>query len=285
MSFNNNQTQTPWGYNQGFNTGFVGGTAFNTPNAVPRMVNPLTEEDKQALKTNDAFTLKITPAEAAAAKCTHKDPKSGQYATTDNPDGTVTCSICHATFEPSKCVSSEDFQAHVDAVINYMQTTKLLGDFSEDVIVGMNQMIPFLRKTPHMFKMAQSSFMNYNSQTGYSQVSNPNAFNLYNGVLTGAPVYPYPGMQQPMQYYGQPMASAQYPVNQQPMQYGQPMGWGQAPNMMQANMVAQGNNPFYASQQPTAPMNQPQPVNQQPQQAAPAQSEDNTVKVNAQMTL
>ena len=278
---NNFQTQTPWGYNDGYSTGFAGGTAFNMPTAAPKMVNPLTEEERNALKTNNAFSLKIEPVEMAKAMCTHKDPQSGKYATVNNPDGTVTCTICHTTFDPNKCVNKDYVQGVVDDFINVLQTTKLLGcDFSSDVIRGVFQMQPFVEKIPQLFDISQSSFNRYQGNTGYGTVANPNMWQLYNGMMSGAPMM-QPMMQQP---YAQPQ-SAQYPYMGQPMMQ-QPMGY--QPNMMQMNMVPQAQgNPFY-QQQPQAPLNQPQqtvPTQQAATPAANGQSNDGTVNVQAQMTL
>lgn len=278
MSNNNSQTQTPWGYNNGYTTGFAGGTAFTTPTSTPRMVNPLTEEERNALKTNNTFSLKIEPVEMAKAMCTHKDPQTGKYAVVNNPDGTVTCSICHSTFDPNKCASKEYVQGVVDDFINVLQTTKLLGcDFSSDVIRGVFQMQPFVQKIPQLFDISQSSFNRYNNGTGYGTVANPNMWQLYNGLYSGM-IPGAPMMQQP---YAQPQ-SAQYPYMNQPMMQ-QPMGYE---NMMQMNMVPQPQgNPFY--QQPQAPLNQPQQVatTQQPAQPANGQTGDGTVTVNAQMSL
>lgn len=287
-----NMNQAPWGANAGYNTGFAGGYAYNGTPVAPKMTNPLKPEELEALKTNNRFTLNITPQELAEGICTHKDPKTGSYATVQNADGTVTCSICHQTFDPNKVANVEYVQNVVDEFVNVLQTCKLLGlDFNDEVIRGMFQMQPFVKKLPELFKMAQTSFARYNDASTYNyQVQNPNPWGLYNQMMVGQPMFMQPQMQQPVNYGTQPMGYGQQP--QQPMGFGMPQ---QQPMMtpyanMQQQMVG-GANPFYAAQpMTTMPMNgvalpgaTQQPA--QPPQAANNGEEKKDVSVSTQMGL
>lgn len=277
----NNQQQgtMPWGFNNGYNTGFAGGATYGAPMQQPKMVNPLSSEERDSLKQNNAFTLQVTQADLAQGICTHKDPQTGQYSTVPNPDGTVTCSICHTTFDPNKVVDVDYVQHVTDEFLNILETCKLLGvDLNADVIRGVFQMSPFVKKIPELFKMAQTSFLKYNEQnpTAY-QAQNPNMWAMMGQVLSGQPMM----WQQPM-YQQAPMWNAQGAQYQAP-----PM---QAPQYMQNAMVP-GGSPFYAQPVQQAPMQQPMLPNQVPVQAPQTQAASadektgDTVNVKTQMSL
>ena len=277
---NNTMVQgTPWGYNAGYNTGFAGGLTYATPVA-PKMTNPLTPDEMKALQQNNAFTLNVSQQDLAQGICTHKDPKTGRYATVPNPDGTVTCSICHTTFDPDKVVNVDYVKNVTNEFLNALETIKLLGvDLSDEVVRGVFQMVPFVKKVPDLFNIAQTSFLRYNeaNPNAYQAAANPSMWGAFNNFMMGQPAMMYqPAMGQPVQNpYGQP---AQMP-------YGY-----QAPMTPYANMQAQmvpGGSPFYAAQPATTmPMNQPTMPQQQP---APAQeqpaAEQQEVHVNAQMNV
>lgn len=269
------QGMTPWGYNAGYNTGYVGGVTYSQPVA-PKMVNPLTDEERKSLQQNNAFTLQVTQQELAQGVCTHKDPETGRYATVKNPDGTCTCSICHTTFDPDKVVDADYVKRVTSDFLNVLETSKLLGvDLNSDVIRGVFQMVPFVKKIPELFTIAQTSFLRYNeaNPNAYQSAANPNAWGMYNNVMSGQPMM-----------YGMPMNN---PFGQPAQAYAQ-----YTPNMQMQNQMVPGGSPFYAAPATTMPINQPvMPMPQQPApvQTAPAQPQDQqpveTVSVNAQMTV
>lgn len=294
---NENNMQQPWGAYPGYTTGFNGGQTFGAP-AMPKMTNPLTDEERESLKHNNAFTLQVSQTELAAGICTHKDPGTGLYATVTNPDGSVTCNICHTTFYPD-AVTEEYVKDHTNAFLNILETCKLLGvDLNSDVIRGVFQMTPFVKKIPELFKMSMSSFYRYNDQNPYAnQVANPNNFAMLNNVIGGMPMMGQPVMGQ-QQYMQQPASPYMQP--QQYMQ--QPQA---TPYMQQQSQMVNGGSAFYQTNQPQqqAPqqysnMNPPQYQNmaQQPmnsiqvpgQTPAPQPAENKAagqVEVNAQMGL
>lgn len=258
-----------------YNSGFVGGAMYNPQPIVPKMVNPLTADEREALKTDNSFTLNITPAEAAAAVCTHKDPQKGQFAIVANGDGTCTCSICHRTFSPDM-VDEKLVEDATKTMINVLETSKLIGlDLNPELIRGYYQMIPFIEKAPKLYKLCMNAFNRYNAQAPTQQAAGQVPyFNALN-MLTN-PTVP---MGQPQYGYGYGYGY------QQPMGMAQPMQQPVTPMMgMQAQTVP-GANPFYAQpqqpmmgqpmaapQQPVAPMPPTyQPAPAAPQAAAPAQ--------------
>lgn len=275
---NNTMAQgTPWGYNAGYNTGFAGGMTYGQP-AAPKMTNPLTDEELKALQQNNAFTLQVTQQELAQGICTHKDPKTGRYATVKNPDGTVTCSICHTTFDPDSVVDVDYVKRVTTEFLNVLETCKLLGvDLSNDVIRGVFQMSPFVKKIPELFNIAQTSFLRYNeaNPNAYQAAANPNMWGMFNNLMMGQPPMMAPMMGQPVQNpYGQP---------------AQMYAGYQAPATPYANMQAQmvpGGSPFYAQPATTMPMNQPT-MPSQPQQPVQAQEQatEQQVHVDAQMNV
>lgn len=236
-----------------YNAGFMGGAVYNPQPLKPKMTNPLTADEREALKVDNSFTLNITPAEAAAAVCTHKDPAKGEFAIIPNADGTCTCSICHATFNPN-IVDEDTVVKATDAIVNVLETSKLMGlDLNSELIRGYYQMIPFIKKAPQIYKLCNNSFNRYNSQPAVQQATGQVPyFNALN-MLTN-PTVP---MAQPQYGYGYGYGY------QQPMGMQQPM----TPMMgMQAQTVA-GANPFYAQPQQQPVMGQPAP--QQPASIMP----------------
>lgn len=239
-------------YNQNnmYNPGFMGGAVYNPQPVKPKMTNPLTAEERDALKVDNSFTLTVTPAEMAAAVCTHKDASKGEFSIVPNADGTCTCSICHTTFNPN-IVDDATVNQACELVLNCLETIKLMNlDANPELIRGYFQMIPFLKKMPQLWKLSNNSFNRYNAQAPVQQatgnVSYFNALNmLQNPTVPMAQPYGYNyGFQQPMM--GQPMMPQQ-------------MGMGMTPMMgMQAQTVP-GASPFYKD-----PAAVQQPVNSQP---------------------
>lgn len=230
-----------------------------TPIAKARMSNPLTGEEKDALKTQavDQFNLSIDVAEMAKAICTHKDPNTGLFTTVENPDGTITCTVCHETFDPDACTPDE-VQDVATKMKNVLQTLKFLAlDLPDEVIRGFFGFLPYIDKVPQLYKIAVNTYNRYNNPSLHGNLQANNGANIYgafNNIMNPTmPVY------------------NSYMMGQQQMQ--QPFYNPQQAAMMMGQQQMPGN-PFYA-QQMQQPMGMPQQqpfYNQQmPQQAAPAQ--------------
>lgn len=240
-----------------FNPGFMGGMGYNPQPVRPKMNNPLTAEEREALKTDNSFNLSVTPEEAAEAVCTHKDQAKGEFAIVRNADGTCTCSICHTTFNPD-IVDDESVAKATDIMINVLETCKLLGlDMNSELVRGFFQMIPFLKKTPKLYKLAYNSFSKYNSPQPLQQVNGGASYFGALNMLTN-PTVP---MGQPQYGYGY---GYQQPMMGQPMQ--QPMA---TPFMNMQAQTVPGANPFYA-QQPMMGQPMAQPAAQPVQVTPPA---------------
>ena len=201
----------------------------------PRMVNPLTDDEQKALKNNpaDEFNLNITPQEVAEGFCTHKE--NDQYAVIVNADHSVTCKICHATFNPDVC-TPEYIKDATERIENVLQTLKFLGvDLNAEVIRGYFGYVPYIKKIPQLYKLVNNSFGRYNENTMFGGVQNQNTganiFNAFNQVMNPAmPLYQ-------QQYMNAPANAWQPPMNN---------AWGTVP----------AGNPFYTQQ--SAPMTQQQ---------------------------
>lgn len=273
--------------NQGYNTGM---TNFQTMGYAPQqmaraqMTNPLTDEEKKLLQQqDDSFDLKIKPEDLAKAVCTHKDPASGTFATIANPDGSVTCKICHATFRPND-VDEEFVEKAVDSIINTLQTCKMIGvDLNNDVVRQFFAIMPYLEKVPKLYKMVSKLFYKYNQQNpvmpnnaGQNIVG---AFNMLTNpaVPIGGMQYgynPYPQQQTPFMNMQNNMVGGN-PFYQQP-----PMnGFNPYMNAPQGQMNGMG---MPMNQQQAAPQATPQQNNNQGQ-ATPAQGETVTVDKPVQL--
>lgn len=251
----------------------------------PRMINPLTDDERKALRNNpvDEFNLNITPQEVAEGFCTHKE--NDQYAVVVNADHSVTCKLCHATFNPDVC-TPEYVKDATERIENVLQTLKFLGvDLNADVIRGYFGYVPYIKKIPQLYKLVNNSFGRYNENTMFGGVQNQNTgasiFNMFNQLTNPAmPLYQQPTyMSTP---YGAPMG-------------GQPQ-WGPAPT---------GANPFYAAapggmtqqqaammgngQQPQSPVAPVQPQNTVAPVATPSASvqddKEKTVTTTMPVTL
>ena len=221
---------------QGYNTGMANfqNMGYAQPNQVarPQMTNPLTDEQRKLLQqSEDAFDLKIKPEELARAICTHKDPATGTFATIPNPDGSVTCKICHQTFRPND-VDEEYVTRSVEGFLNTLQLLKMIGvDLNDEVIRQFFAIIPYVERVPKLYKLVNKIFNKYNNQSPVMpNTAGQNTMGLFN-MLTN-PAVPLGGMG-----YGgfNPYAG---------------MGMPQATPFtnMQNNMV--GGNPFYANPNP-----------------------------------
>ena len=271
--------------NQGYNMGPVpnNGMQYNQGYPTqqrPQMNNPLTDEQRKLLlQKEDTFNLTVTPEDYARAICTHKNPQDGTFACVINPDKSVTCKICHATFYPD-IVTEEYVNDGVNKMLNTFQTLKYIGvDLSEEVIRQYFAIIPYMEKSPQLYKLLNKTFSKYHVNNQVIPQNGMNLFAMYNAITNptvpiSAPNYGY-GYQQPMQPqmngYQQPMTpftgmqqqmmGGTNPFYQQPMQpqmngYQQPQGAGfqqqQQPPMNQPINPQQSQSQTQDNQQPQA---------------------------------
>ena len=248
----------------------------------PRMINPITDDERKALRQNpaDEFNLNISPEEAAEGFCTHKE--NDQYSVLVNADGTVTCKLCHATFNPDIC-TPEYVKDATERIQNVLETLKFLAvDLNADVLRGYFGYLPYIKKIPKLYKLVNNSFGRYNENTMFGGVQNDNnganIFNMFNRVMNPAmPLYQPAYMNTPL--YGGNTAQPQY-NNMQPVNpfYTQPVQPTPGMNNQQAAMMG--------AQQLTAPV-QPQNVVAPVNPTAPVQDDDEkkTVTTTVPVTL
>lgn len=242
-----------------------GGMVYNQNYRTPLMTNALTDEEIKKLRkaANQAAIPQVTTLELAKAKCTHRDPQKNSFATIENGDGTLTCTICGKRFKPVT-YSKEQVEELVTDMIDVLQTTKMnYIDMPAQAAAEYFKMIPLLERAPELYQQSVNSFAKYDQDNMFTNQSNGNFFQML-GMLTSPQMGAYnPQMQYQYQY--------QQPMMQQQQQFdpysGQPM---QQPMMQQQPMMAPGQSAFYAQPQPQqanmlAP-NQPVQPTQQPQQ-------------------
>ena len=224
---------------------------------IPKMTNPLTPEDYSLLNKGGQFTIAVTPEEVAAAKCTHK--KNGQFSVIENGDGTVTCTVCGATFSPvAKAV--EEVSAAVGTITDILQTIKLTYlDVPEQMATEYYPIIPLIEKLPKLYQIAQNNLSKYmQNNNNPMQQMNPqmNAFSMLGAAASGAygnygyGMAPQMGMGMPAQTPVNAMGQ-QMPFAQQPQYDPSVSPMGIAQNVMpqaQMNPMMQGN-PFQAPMQ------------------------------------
>lgn len=264
--------------------GYTGAMANGQAIQKPRMINPINEEERKALKENpvDEFNLNVTNEEMGKAFCTHKE--GNQYAVIINADHTVTCKICHETFNPDIC-TEEYIEETSRRMQNILQTLKFLGvDLSADVVRGYFGFIPYIKRVPQLYKLVNNSFSRYNENTMFggvqSQNNGANVFNAFSAIMNpGMPLYQQPAyMTAPV--WGAPQGAA--PVGYNPF-YQQ----AQAPAAPAMNAQ---QNAMMNGQQSTAPVSPAAPVvtPQAPVAAAPApapQQDDQQKTVTQSMPL
>lgn len=235
MNWNNYQQ------NQGVNYNY------NQKVPVPKMSQGLTAQEIAELRKNAAeFTLKPTPREILASRCTHR--MNGEPTLIDNNDGSVTCTICGETFNLIDKV--EDAEEITAAFISLLQSIKSYYlDMPEDYIKELFQPMPILKKMPKLFEVALKDFHRYNRENDiYQNGGGRFAFNTLQAI-GASPMgagfgYPQPQPQYGMnQQYGAPMGGYPQPQQQggfpgfnpamngqyQQQQYGAPMGGGYQP--------------------------------------------------------
>lgn len=206
----------------GFN---AGGFAYQQNPNPPKYTQTLTEEQIASLRQKtDKFSLGLTQEEVLRGICFHRD-KNGNTLR-QNPDGTVTCTICGYTFDPTQEMTEDDVQMAVNGIVDILQTIKMLYlDMPEQPAKEFFQIIPLLEKTPKLYKVASDNFSRHEQWNNFRFNGTPNTINLYNMLNSGmAPNFmqtPYnAGMGQPI------MNPYQQPMGGQPMMnpYQQPMG-------------------------------------------------------------
>lgn len=226
----NNNMNPGYTYARGYGNG--------APIRRPKMSSPLTEEELAALRNQpvDQFNLSLSTVDLAKAFCPHRHPGSDEYATIKNPDGTLTCTICHETFDPDAC-TPEVINEATAVMKNVLQTLKYLGvDLSSDIIRGYFGFLPYIEKIPQLYKIVVDSYNMYNSIPASVMQENgqANAFGAFANILNPS-----------MAVFG----NNAYAANPN-MVYGNP----QQAAMMGGFNNGMPANPFYGS----APVNPPQ---------------------------
>jgi hypothetical protein len=206
------------------------------PQAMPKRNNVLTDEEIKKLQANRTqFTLSITEDEHLRAACNHRTADGTRDALTDDPlDPNVkVCAICGQRFVPIDPTSPrEEVQAATDAVVNILQTIKIMyQDFPAEAARQYFDIIPLIGKIPQLFEYAVKNLAKYENTNGYGfQGASPSAMGLLNnfmgmmgsggyGFAGAQPQYQQPQMQQQV-YPGNPFG---YPGASVPNYgYGQP---------------------------------------------------------------
>ena len=175
---------------------------YNQPK-MPNFTNPLTPEDMNLLKQKaPQFSLAVSQIDNLKSICTHRD-KNGETLIT-NPDGSVTCSICHSTFKPINA-KPETVEQIFRAAIDALETIKIMYmDIPDDVTRGYFQMIPFLEKGPQLYKVALEHYNKYSNPSVINRDYNNagNTFALFSQMMNPGMVMGMPQQQMP---YGYPM--------------------------------------------------------------------------------
>ena len=217
------------------------------------MKNPLTPEEVAELQKNRAtgFTMTVNQLDFTAAACTHKTKDHGMQ-TIDNPDGTVTCKICGATFRPVELSTAQVAEA-TQNLLDILQSIKYFYvDIPDSVAKEFFQIIPLLEKTPQLYDIAVNNFNSYIGGSNGVQYSNgqQGGFAMLNALGTGAMYQGYGAMQ------------GYAPQGYVPPQYQQPYAQQQFVPAQEQQFVAPQANPFggyvdpsqgYAPQQAYAP--------------------------------
>lgn len=248
-SYNNN------GYMGGMNP--AGFQYQQNPNP-PKYTQTLTKEQIAALRQNtDKFSLGLTQEEIWRGICFHRDD-SGNPTLRENPDGTLTCSICGYTFDPTQDMTEEEIQASVNGIVDIMQTIKLLYlDMPVQAAQEYFQIIPLLEKAPKLFKLASDNFSRHEQWNNFRFNGTPNTINMYN-MLNSIGGANQLWAQQQMNMNQGMMGGMQPNMmgNMNPM--GQPMGMN--PGMMGATgmmgqPIANGSNGLVNYNMMTQPQN------------------------------
>ena len=277
------------------------------PQNIP-FTQPLKEDQVKELQKNDKFfSLKVTTDEINRAICTHKYPNTNKYSVDVLPNGDMVCKICGARMNADS-LTPEKVEQIVADFANLLQVCKLMYvNIPENVAVQFFSMIPFVLKTPQLYKIAVENHDRFAPNAiGTQDVYQANGtLNQFRQIVGGG--YMNPGMNYGMPYpqYNMGMSTPyqnQYTGNMNQPQNGWNNQYQQYPvyNQGYANSVPDPNaNPFYANgatpnammgqpvTPPSQPMGQPvpQPVNQAPKAPTAPQGNPAVERVNATATL
>ena len=204
--------------NQGMMTpGMVGGPQYVQQQA--KMTQPLTKEEIAKLKNNGNAKLVIDEIDLLKAKCTHK--QNGQLTLQQNANGTHTCTLCGETFNLID-VDPAEVEAITARMIDVLQSIKTFYlDMPVNYASEFFVMIPLLKNTPMLYRIALNQFSKYESGSVVNQSNPMYGFGLLNTITSpmGMPGY---GMQPGMM-----------------MNTMQPQGYGMQPGMMMNTMQPQ----------------------------------------------
>ena len=228
-----------------------GGYQFAQPKKPAVWTNPVTPEKAKLLaKTSPKLSLTLTELDVLKASCTHRDPATRSTTLNENPDGSVTCTKCGATFNIVDA-PVEEIEGYANSIVDILQTAKLMYiDMPVDAIEAFFSVIPMIEKVPQLYT---TSVERFKADTGAATIQpgfggiNVNPWQMMNQHLGGQQAF-YP--QQP--FYTQPVAQAA-PVA--PMGYGQfqpqMYDYNAGVNPIQQGVAPQGN--FQAYQAPVDP--------------------------------
>ena len=232
---------------------------------------PLSAEDvKELRKNDDFFSLKVSTNDLNRAICTHKIPGTNNYSTEPCNDnsGDVICTICGARFNPDE-LTEEKVKMAVHDIVNVLESIKLLyTTIPTGVAKQFFAMIPFLKKTEQLYKIAVDCYIRTNPNAGVTQdVYNTNGLlNSYRQIIGGGMMYPNGAMGMGMGYpqpqmYPNGMYNNQMYPQQQPYN---PQMTGMMPGNQPANnMGVMGGqmdiNPFYNNGVAPVPAQAPVP--------------------------
>lgn len=219
---NNFNNGNYYGANQGYGYPYQqAGFGYAQPPKLPNPTNPLTPEEINILKQkNPQFSLAVSQIDNLQSVCTHRDPKTGDKSIR-NSDGSYTCTICHNTYNLIDNATPEQVEQAFKLVCDLLETIKVMFiDAPDDVVRTYFQMIPFLKKGPQLYKIAQEHFGRYRGgQLTGADYNGANAFaafsQLFNPMMGMNPGMMNPGMGMPgAAGYNPGMPMGQYP--QQP---------------------------------------------------------------------
>ena len=208
--------------NQGMMTpGMMGGPQYVQQQA--KMTQPLTKEEIAKLKNNGNAKLVIDEIDLLKAKCTHK--QNGQLTLQPNSNGTHTCTLCGETFNLID-VDPSEVEAITARMVDVLQSIKTFYlDMPVNYASEFFVMIPLLKNTPVLYRIALNQFSKYESGSVVNQSNPMYGFGLLNTITSPMGMQPGYGMN-PMMNQGMAMQPG----------YGMQPGMVQQPVMMQPGM-------------------------------------------------
>lgn len=151
----------------------------------PEMQGTLTPEQIASLKGSQANLLDITiePTDATRAICNHvHNNQSHTHTITDGEHaGKVYCDICGMVFDPSM-YPTEQIEEWIDKLTDAMEVAKMCGCLPNNIIAEYFQIIPLLKKFPHLYKYAANN-MNKSVANMDTAAGNSSYFNAYNTLF------------------------------------------------------------------------------------------------------